>query len=408
LRDFETLTLLYRIKSYDFEVRALAFSGDGLRLVDIRDSRSKIWEPAALVRKTIEEDVDVRDTAIIPVVTVGLDYFNEILNITCLAAHPNRPVVFAGKSDGSVVVYNSRTGTQISFLYSHTKDAFISAVACNEKDILATADAGGVVQVWQLAVQSDSWNAKSQIVGRNAQGAIKQLLFSPDGTLLLVSSTKSAIVWSTSTGCTVGECGFDPTSRTVWRWFSTPGDQTELTHLVDARIERYSWTEFPSMLADPSTLHYDATLISDRIEIETAVLDPASNHLIIDFRKHCGNRTTTQLLTFPYASQDPPREVRHCADYLTLAARVKYFIGISSSDLVFIDRESWLSSVDLHKFNGNEYTRHFYVPNEVFAGNTGVTAVLTATGDVAFAKEGELGVVRSGRKFRKVVKIELP
>jgi WD40 repeat protein len=40
--DFETLTLLYRIKSTEYEVRGLSFSGDGLRLYDIRDTKTKI------------------------------------------------------------------------------------------------------------------------------------------------------------------------------------------------------------------------------------------------------------------------------------------------------------------------------------------------------------------------------
>ncbi|PGH26451.1 hypothetical protein AJ80_01950 [Polytolypa hystricis UAMH7299] len=56
LYDFETLTLLYRMASFDEGVVSLTFSADGLRLLDIRESIAKAWEPYILVRKDSEED----------------------------------------------------------------------------------------------------------------------------------------------------------------------------------------------------------------------------------------------------------------------------------------------------------------------------------------------------------------
>jgi hypothetical protein len=37
--------------------------------------------------------------------------------------------------------------------------------------------------------------------------------------------------------------------------------------------------------------------------------------------------------------------------------------------------------------------------------NTGVLSVLTAAGDIAFAREGEVAVVRNGMKFHAVIEI---
>lgn len=42
--DFETLKLLYRISSEETSVRALAFTGDGRRLLDMRDSQITVWD----------------------------------------------------------------------------------------------------------------------------------------------------------------------------------------------------------------------------------------------------------------------------------------------------------------------------------------------------------------------------
>jgi len=61
--------------------------------------------------------------------------------------------------------------------------------------------------------------------------------------------------------------------------------------------------------------------------------------------------------------------------------------------------------VDLVSYSGKEYIRHFYVPHEVVNGNTGVLGVLTAAGDIAFAREGEVAVVRNGMKFHAAIEI---
>jgi hypothetical protein len=389
-------------------VKALAFSGDGLRLVDIRDSRSKIWEPAILVRKTVEEDVSVSDAAAMPAITVGLDYFNEILNITALAAHPNLPVVFVGKSNGCIAVYDSMTGKEKTMLYSHPKDVFITAITCCKNNILASADAGGTVQVWRLErATTGAWSTRSQILTTSPGQSIRLLVLSPEEEYLLVSAAGSDTMWSTRTGDLVSSSEFIPRERTVWKWISTPGPKSELLLIVDNKIERHSWSAFPKALAPSSfPLFYDETLKSDEIEIQTAVLEARSQHLIVDFRKHYGNKATAKLLVFDYPSSPTSSDgIQPNADYSALGKKVKYFIGVDSSRLVFIDRDSWLSSVDLVSYSGKEYIRHFYVPHEVVTGNTGVVAVLTAAGDIAFVRDGELAVVRNGMKFHNVVEI---
>ncbi len=136
------------------------------------------------------------------------------------------------------------------------------------------------------------------------------------------------------------------------------------------------------------------------------MLESKGPHLIVDFRRHYGNKVTAKLLVFDYSPSPPEAGViQPNADFSALSAKVKYFIGVIHSRLVFIDGESWLSSADLVSHDGREYVRHFYVPHDVVTGNIGVMAVLTAGGDVAFAREGELAVVRNGMKFQTAIEI---
>lgn len=182
LRDFETPTLFYRIETHDSEVKQLAFSGDGLRLIDIRDSRSKIWEPAALVRKTGEEDVSVSESAIIPAITVGVDYAFEVENITALIAHPTLPVIFVGKSNGCVFVYDATTGKEKCQAYSHSTYVFVTEIACCENNVVASADAGSRVQAWKLnRTTTGTWSTGSFNLSISFGQSIRQLILSPKG-----------------------------------------------------------------------------------------------------------------------------------------------------------------------------------------------------------------------------------
>jgi hypothetical protein len=232
-------------------------------------------------------------------------------------------------------------------------------------------------------------------------------VFSQEGQHLLVSAASSAAMWSTRTGELVWSSEFVPSERTIWKWLSTPGPESELLLIVDNKIERHSWSAFHTATSPPSfPLSYEETLKSYQIEIQNAFLDAKSQHLIVDFRKQYGNHATIKLLVFDYSSSPPSSDgLQPNADYSPLGEKVKYFIGVIRSRLIFIDKDSWLSSVDLVSYSGKEYIRHFYVPHEVVNENTGVLSVLTAAGDIAFAREGEVAVVRNGMKFHAVIEI---
>ena len=145
--DFESLELTYRINSYDVELKSLAFSRDGLRLVDIRDTRSKVWEPACLVRKLADEEISLSDMATLPVTVVGTRD-DGLVGITAIAYYSSVPAIFVGKDDERVSVYDKSTGKQVSVLYFHGNN--VISVVRNENGILASAGAGGRIIVCKL------------------------------------------------------------------------------------------------------------------------------------------------------------------------------------------------------------------------------------------------------------------
>jgi WD40 repeat protein len=408
--DFETLTLLYHVKSADLGFRLVAFSSNGLRIVDLMDSKLRVWEPTALIRKTVEEDVGVSDAAMLPAIE-GQGDSKESLGITVMVCHPSLSTVIVGKYDGSVVAYSSKTGTEYVTLYSHSNSAFVTAITISPLSIMASGDVNGNVQVWKLAqTPAKTLKTSSLILNTSAGKAIKQLLINPTGDSILISTALSDSVFSTRDGTCLGKMIFSPAvDRSLWKWLSRVSPKPELLLIVDDKLKRYSWDKFPDLSSHQIlTLPLDSRHRMKDNSIRTAALDADSQNLIIDFHKKSDTVAANALLVLSIsailssAPSSTPITLSVKPAHIGLGEHVKYFLELFGSRLLFIDSASWLSSIDLNTGAAGEYIRHFFVPNEFVSRETGILPVLSSDKDIVFAAEGELAVVRNGLKFQSV------
>lgn len=137
--DFQTLHFLYCIKSPDFDIRALAFSNDGLHLLDIRESKCKIWEPTALVR-TRSNKSSISESAGGDEAVISVGSYGETIFITVTLVSQSSQCIFVGKDDGTVHAFDIASGT--SSYYSHRQDVLLTSISWNwETQQLATGDA---------------------------------------------------------------------------------------------------------------------------------------------------------------------------------------------------------------------------------------------------------------------------
>ncbi|KAH9886625.1 hypothetical protein F4778DRAFT_475034 [Xylariomycetidae sp. FL2044] len=204
LWDFETRQLLYCIRSPDYEVKTLVFSGDGLRLFDIRDQKSKVWEPAALVRKSVSDNSRINELVAAggaaSAAVVGSS--DEVAEITAVIAPLTAGCLFIGKEDGSVSSYSESSGLLASVLYTQKLGVAIENMAWDrQRSLIATADMMSNVQIWQLQRDQDyagKWRATERIVEFDARRVINGVSFSPDGSQLLLLSTQAAAVYDMS------------------------------------------------------------------------------------------------------------------------------------------------------------------------------------------------------------------
>ena len=421
--DFETLTLLYQVTSSDLGFRVADFSYNGLRILDLMSSKLRVWEPAILIRKTIEEDVSVSDAAMLPAIQ-GQDQTRAKQEITAMAPHPTVPVIFVGKYNGAITSYASSSGKEDALLFVHPNDAFVTAIAVSPNDLLASGDVNGNVQIWQLKnTPRGSLRAETLILATSTNKAIQQLLISPSEDLVLVSTAKSSSVFSVQTGTCIGTLDNSPDDQDIGNWLFGPGSPPDLLRILGQRVSRHTWDNFPNSLGSQVLLlPPDLQELLKETVIKSAVLDSANQNLIIDFQQDRHEVATKALLiisvgvslslplsTPSSAPVNAPIVLSADAAYLGLSDCTKYFLGLSGNRLMFIDNASWLSSTDLKTSMPlkvrREYTRHFFVPNEFVSRETGILPVISLDKDVVFAVEGELAVVRNGLKFQKATRL---
>ena len=151
LYNFESLRLLYRIKSNEYYIRESAFTGDSHRLLNIRGSEYRVWDPIILVRQ--DNDEENSDTISVQTAPQEIDFLSteSVVLVTSLICHPDGVVFFCGKEDGSVYVYETKSELQSHRLFSHAKGVSILSLFFNVKsNSLSSVDNAGRVKVHEL------------------------------------------------------------------------------------------------------------------------------------------------------------------------------------------------------------------------------------------------------------------
>ena len=133
LFDFETLSSLYRISSGDYGIKSMAFSADGYRLLDTRGSHCRVWDPLVLYRHSPEEENSDTVSVSITSQEVTVSSPDDLMKITVLACHPSGDVVFCGKEDGSVLLYETKTGEHSRTLFHHAHGVAIVSLLFDAK-----------------------------------------------------------------------------------------------------------------------------------------------------------------------------------------------------------------------------------------------------------------------------------
>ncbi|KAI9751154.1 MAG: hypothetical protein M1835_001254 [Candelina submexicana] len=373
------------------------FESLSLLVVDVVDSGMRIWNPASLVRKNIEEDQSISEDALYLAATEGEYETRRVSRITALCAHPSLPLVFAGKHNGQVIAFDTKTGLQITVLYTHPHGASVSGLAVSANGFMASSDVNCVVQVWNLK-QALSPAHLYTYSAAQIKGRIKQLCFSTRGDYLLVATTESDHVYSMKDGSCVGSLQFEHGDRKVWRWLQVPslGEQAERFALIhDHVLTEFSASAFPAKVDGfKANIHYDVGQGNDETDINSAIIHPETQTLVLDVCYTSGYVSSSSLFLFDLSKMMLLSDL--------LSTYCKHLIGLSerTQSLVFLHQNSWLCSIDLANLALGCYTQHFYVPDEYMSVGHEVLPVWSSDNNVVFCLHGELAVVKNGFNFK--------
>lgn len=108
LLDMGTNKMLYQIE-FEGDVNPpvnLAFTSDNCRLIDIRAGKCRLWDPIVLLRQNLDDEGS--DTVSIPAAPQEVVFQGSMsTHITTIEYIPSLSIVFCGKEDGSVIVYDT-------------------------------------------------------------------------------------------------------------------------------------------------------------------------------------------------------------------------------------------------------------------------------------------------------------
>ncbi len=409
LWDFDTLTLLYCIKSDDYEVRSLAFSGDGFRLYDIREAKTKVWEPSALVRKSLSDESSISESIAQPATVV--DRSQEATETISLAGMGAEQLALVGREDGSVVLFDTSSAKLQKPLYYHHRNLMVTHVSWSAGGYIATADASSIIQVWAISKgAANTMEANQKVMEVKISSSIQSIALSPSGSELLVCEASSnSVYWIPN-----AEIELAPKISTTeesggaggtWAWLPRPIAGYNLAMVSDSTLHLYQTND----TAKAISLKAKATLAFDGNRLLSSAhrlaLTRTSKFLAVDL-KNKREADSEKLLVYHLdildgAERGPDNSLGTLRPLLCLHHKtIRIFIGWHNHVLVFLDTDLWICSIDMASIKSGEtrsYTRrrHFFIPYELIGSNNDVAPVLASETSIVFPRQGSLSIIEN-------------
>ncbi|KAI0158132.1 hypothetical protein GGR57DRAFT_500249 [Xylariaceae sp. FL1272] len=406
LWDFDTLTLLYCIKSDDYEVRSLAFGSGGYRVYDIRDTKTKVWEPSALVRKSLSDESSISESVAhaAPVV----HRVQEITDIMELAAVGTEGYVLAGRENGSVALFDTTSAKLQSILYGHRPNVSVNHICWCPGGYIATTDASSVVQVWTTR---NTVKMDQKVLDIKLSDGIRSISFNPTGSNLLVCGSSSDTIYQmskvqnrfvTQIRCDKG----DDLSNHIWAWLPARFASCDIVLISDSTISFFQVDEAACKLVPQAK----ATLTYRESRLPAAVrkmsLDKTSKYIALEWAP-TRDTSLPNMLLYDLADLQQQTESLDFGQPLhlkpkleLLSTEVRVFIGWREQTVIFLDADLWICSIDMASIRRSSpaattYTtkRHFFIPYELIGSSNGVTPLLASDSSVVFPREGALAIV---------------
>jgi len=396
LFEFDSLKLLHSIYSEEFGIKDLTFTADSRRLIDIRGSHCRVWDPPVLVRQEVDENIS--DT--ISVSTAPQDYQVDDTKlgaqITALAFVESVNMVFCGKVDGSVHVYDGQTGAAAGLLFRHSMGTSIVSLLFElQSSVLISADSSSRIIAYTLTRNSGTWKTSTNLLDYRTGTAVDQVICNTGCTRILISSATRDELWAVEpTGCKSLVILTWP-QRRQWRWCQRPKNPEELILIMDDRAHIYEWSSL-SQISLQNGVKLEGFAFTDLAVC--SVLPCFDNTVIaVTFNESTVSRSKSHLLF--WNSSDFAPESHSAAPiphFQPLVDKVECLIGVHGRRLVFLDRDGWVCSADDQHLDPDERVRHFFFPPDWLTAAQGLMLGIFENSNIVIVQRDEIAVIRRG------------
>ncbi|OIW34505.1 hypothetical protein CONLIGDRAFT_7590 [Coniochaeta ligniaria NRRL 30616] len=429
---FDTFRLLYRVKSYNSYIKQLSFAKDSLHIADIRGAQCSVWEPAALLRYSIDDDSSGTTSASI-INTVTLE---SKAKITVLAVHHTAEVIFSGRDNGAVLLYCRKTAACLRTLYTH-KSSIRLLVWCQDREALLSVDGSNRIFMYKVQrTANGDWSADPTMLFQSrlqSENAIVNVLVSEVAGRFVVSTRESDHLFNLD-GSHEAERAYQGILSNR-KWIIHPKSPLHMICFSGLTARMYRWRDWEEIgcLSLPTN--------NDMARLKSLTVYPCGQErrILLELAEDDGSNKTSGVMILSQASlviedetsssdlqlgsdaapsirqveKGKDKEIRTATSSLAalyapqitgLSQDIAHIISIDHSGrLVFLDHCSWVCSADLGirgleakqgvLLPAIEYFRHFFVPYDWFAGRRDFVCAL-AQKDVLFARGGDLAIVR--------------
>lgn len=434
--EFDTLRLLYRVKSSNFFIKQLAFSSDNIHVSDIRGSHCNVWEPTVLLRDSLVDDSS-EGTLFSAVDVVASD---TKLKISAMALHPKGDYVFCGKVDGSICLYDVKAGALVRTLYKHR--SLVRLLTCwPQSDLIMSVDASNGIFAWSLEkAPKTGWVAEKMLFRSRLDSGKPIIQVLPGGAAgkFLLSTRNSDHLWTTD-GQQEAERRFSGDKPVSRKWVHHPQSPLYMICIEGIATHIYAWSDWSEI----SSITLTTDLTGQYIKSITPYTSHQQTLVLLELSDLNGSATTNGLHLLDAASfsidesasdqavaAEPgvaedtgkvrlPDEAAAATssnyDFLlaqklaAFAHVVAHVVGLSDTNrLVFLDAHSWVCSVDIKSVGNNlvSYSRHFFVPYDWFAGTRDMICAVVKQ-DVLFARNDDIAVIKGGLEYFEEVNMKV-
>lgn len=404
LFNLETLHLVYRIGSVEPGLQDLTFSLDGLRLLDIRGSRCRVWDLTDLVIATTDEESGraADDPNITQWITSGTSE-NSIL-ITSIACDDIGELFFVGKEDGSVHAYAIDSGLHTGELFHHARGVSISFLRFEaESQTLISVDSSSRTMIRKL-IRRDHYLLATQVLfDYRTHVAVKQVVCQPGLQRILICSAQSNMLWSISPDDNTILATTNYENREPCRWTNHPHNRDQLIVITHLRAHIHDWKTLRRLTGETG-IELQGKIIPE-LSIQSITSCFNGTALATMFSKPNQPHSKSKLIVWD-TLDFTPESTSAVPDpsYRTLSNNVEVLIGNTcsisgqSQRLIFLGISQWVCAVDMEAAKTNSFVRHFFLPADWLTTrkDLDLTMKVTKNGDILLIKDDEVAVVRRG------------